>query len=224
MNLPLETADLIAGVLGFLFTVALLSYLIDDNPLYRVALHIFIGVSVGYGTLVVAYQVILPRLAEPLQSGSPVEMGLALMPLALFLFLALKLSPRTARLGNISTAFLLGVGTAIAVGGAVFGTLIPQMQATWLSILPGAAGGFLNNLIVIVGTVTALLSFQFWWFGREGNEERLPATVMKWLSTVGQGFVVVALGTVYGGLILSGIAVFGERLSSIMQWFTTLGG
>lgn len=224
MILSPETADLVAGVLGFLFTVALLSYLIGDNPLYRVALHIFIGVSVGYGTLVVFYQIILPRLVEPLQSGSPTAMGFALMPLALFLFLALKLSPRTARLGNVSTAFLLGVGAAVAVGGAVFGTLIPQIQATWLSILPGAAGGFLNNLIVIVGTVTALLTFQFWWFGREGAENRLPAVAMKWLSSVGQVFIVVALGTVYGGLILSGIAVFGERLSFIAQWLTALGG
>ena len=48
-------ADLIGASLGFFFTLALLSYLIGDNPLYRIALHVFIGVSVGYILLVIIY-------------------------------------------------------------------------------------------------------------------------------------------------------------------------
>ena len=216
--------DLVTGALGFFFTIALLSYLIGDNPLYRVALHIFIGVSVGYGALVVIYQVLVPRLLEPLRSGNPSAVAAAAMPLALFLFLVLKLSPRLAPLGNVSTAYLLGVGTAVAVGGALLGTLIPQVQSTWLSILPGAAGGFLNNLLIIAGVVTALLYFQFWQPGRQPGAREPRAGLMRWVAGAGQAFIVIALGAVYGGMILSGIAVFSERLAAVAQWIMGLIG
>jgi len=222
MTLSPATADLIAGALGFLFTVALLSYLIGDNPLYRIALHIFIGVSVGYAALVVVYEVLIPRLVEPLRSGDMTAAALAAMPLALFLFLVLKISPKAAPLGNLSTAYLLGVGTAVAVGGALAGTLVPQVQATWLSILPGAQGGFLNNLILIAGVVCTLAYFQFWVRGRSDDGQPRRGPLMRWLAGAGQAFIVVALGTAYAGMILSGIAVLSERLTGLSEWITTV--
>lgn len=222
MTLSPATADLVAGALGFLFTVALLSYVLGDNPLYRAALHIFIGVSVGYATLVVIYEVLVPRLVEPLQSGDATAAALAAMPLALFLFLVLKFSPKAAPLGNVSTAYLLGVGIAVALGGALAGTLVPQVQATWLSILPGAEGGFLNNLILIVGVVSTLAYFQFWVRGRGEEDEPRRGPVVRWLALAGQVFIVTALGSVYAGMILSGIAALSDRLTGISEWITAV--
>ena len=45
MAIPL---DLITAVLSFLFTLLIFSYLIGDNPLFKIALYIFVGVSSGY--------------------------------------------------------------------------------------------------------------------------------------------------------------------------------
>src|SRR5262245_22866797 len=123
------TPDLIGGVLAFFFTVALLSYLIGDDPVYRVALHIFIGVSVGYVALVIIYQALLPRLFQPIINGATTGnwliVGLAAMPLVLFILLLMRLSTRFRGVGNFAVAFMIGVGTAVAIGGAVTGTLIP---------------------------------------------------------------------------------------------------
>ena len=58
--------DLVAGILGFIFTLLIFSYLIGDNPLFRVAIYIFIGVSSGYIAAVALWQVIIPRLLYPL--------------------------------------------------------------------------------------------------------------------------------------------------------------
>ncbi len=218
MTLTPGQVELISGVLSFFFTVALLSYLIGDNPLYRLALHIFIGVSVGYVALVVLYQVLVPRLATPLLSGNPALIGLTLVPLVLFAFLALKISPKTAAVGNISLAFLLGVGVAVAVGGAVTGTLFPQIRSTWLSVMPGAEGGFLNNMIIIIGTVTTLLYFQFWLRDETVLSGAMRIPIMRFLADIGQGFVVLTLATIYGGMILSGIAIFSERLIALYRW------
>jgi hypothetical protein len=110
----------------------------------------------------------------------------------------------------------------VAVGGALMGTLLPQIRATWLSILPDTRGIFINNLIVIVGTVTTLLTFQFWLRGQTAHGEAGRGNVMRILTTIGQGFLVITLGVVYGGMILSGIAIFGERLAALVAFVTGL--
>jgi hypothetical protein len=214
--------ELLTGLLSFVFTVGILSYVVGDNPLYRLTLHLFIGVVVGYGTLVIIYQVLQPRLIAPLFSGNISIIALTVIPLVLFIFLALKISPRTAPLGNISVAYLIGVGTAVAVGGALTGTLVPQVGAAWVSILPGAPTNFLNNFILVVGTITTLLYFQFWLRGRTAVGEIQRVAVLHWLSVVGQFFLTVTLGVIYGGMILSGLAIFGERISALSQWITGL--
>jgi hypothetical protein len=222
MTLTPVQAELLTGVLSFCFTVALLSYLIGDNPLYRLVLHIFIGVAVSYGILVVIYQVLRPRLITPLSSGDPLIIAAATVPLMLFLFLIMKLSPRTAALGNLSTAFLLGVGTAVAMGGALLGTLIPQVQATWLSVLPDSSGRFISNIILVVGTVTTLAYFQFWYRKNPASGQVKRTGITGVVAAVGQIFLVITLGAIYGNMILAGIAVFSERLAAVYGWVAAI--
>jgi hypothetical protein len=218
MTLSPDQVNLLTGILSFFFTVALLSYLIGDNPLYRLALHIFIGVSVGYATLIVIYQVLQPRLITPLKSGNFTIVALASVPLMLFLFLVMKINPRTAALGNSSVAYLIGVGTAVAVGGAITGTLLPQIQSTWVSLMPNTSPEVINNVIIVLGTITTLLAFQYWLRGQTSGGEAKRVAILRLLSTTGQIFVVITLGVVYGGIILSGIAIFSQRLMALYDW------
>ncbi|MDP2995015.1 MAG: hypothetical protein Q8N46_07850, partial [Anaerolineales bacterium] len=125
-----NVVDLITGGISFLLTLMVLSYLIGDNPAFRVAVYIFIGVSAGYAAAVAWHQVLFPRLIVPLLSGNWADRLLTVVPLVLGLLLLFKLSPRTSRLGTPSMAFLVGVGAAVAVGGAVMGTLFPQARAS----------------------------------------------------------------------------------------------
>jgi hypothetical protein len=212
-------ADFLGGALGFFFTVALLSYLIGDNPLYRVALHLFIGVSVGYVTLVVIYQAILPRVVAPLQSGGVPAIVLALIPVLLFLFLLLRIGERTAFLSKITIAFMLGVGTAVALGGAVIGTLIPQIRSTSLA---GDTLGLISGLIVVVGTIATLIYFQFWLRGRSASGDAQRAALMRIAGQIGQGFLMLTFGVIYGGMILSGIVILSERLMALYGWALNL--
>lgn len=217
MTLELPSIDFIGGVLGFLFTVALLSYLLGDNPIYRLALHTFVGVAAGYIALIVIYQVLTPRLIVPLTSGDLENAYLSVVPLVLFVFLIFKLSPRTASLGNISIAYMVGVGTGVAVGGAVTGTLIPQVRLTWLS-----GESFVNAVLILAGTVTTLIYFQFWMRGETSGGTAERVTPMRFLADAGQVFLVVTLGVIYGGMILSGIAIFSERLMAMVEWVSSI--
>ena len=47
-ELGIDFTSLIGGALGFLLTLCVFSYLLGDNALFRIAIHIFIGTAAGF--------------------------------------------------------------------------------------------------------------------------------------------------------------------------------
>lgn len=155
--------DLIWMIVSFILTLCVFSYLFGDNPIFRFVTGILIGVSAGYFAVVIIYQVLLPRLVIPLLQGSIV----ALIPLFLSGLLLTKLSPRLSKLGNLSMAYLVGAGAAIAIGGAVLGTLFTQVKGAINSFTPITTNSTQNWLLLIeggfilLGTIASLVYFNF---------------------------------------------------------------
>ena len=85
--------DLIAGFIAFIFTLFIFSYLIGDNPLFRIAVYIFVGVSAGYVASVACRQVIWPDLLVPLITGTFAQKPLLAIPLILSVLLLTRISP-----------------------------------------------------------------------------------------------------------------------------------
>jgi len=217
--------DLVSGVISFLLTLMILSYLIGDNSAFRVAVYIFVGVSAGYVAAVAWWQVLYPKVFLPLLTGNFVERLLALIPLIFGALLLMKLSPRTAWLGNLSVAFLVGVGAAVAVGGAVMGTLIPQTQASFNVFNPTNAGeSWLARLffgaILLVGTITTLVYFHFGAKATPGGPKR--ARLVIWLGWIGQVFIAITLGVLFAGVFAAAMTALIERLNSIWFFLSTV--
>lgn len=210
------TADLIGLVAGTVLSLLVLSYILGDNPLYRLALHLLVGATVGYGvavTTVTVFQIVLPSL----RSQSP-DRFRVLIPLILGLLLLLKGFPRWSAWGNGSTALLVGVGAAVAVGGALVGTIIPQTAAVgslsgWLR---GGSAGLINGLIGMVGTVGALLALAF-------GVPRRPTLRRIWdgsagaLGQVGRLFLLAAFGTAFGMALTASLTVLVGRVYAIVM-------
>src|SRR5512135_1074058 len=121
--------DLLSSAVAFLLTVMVLSYLIGDNPAFRVAVHLFVGVAAGYAAAVAWWQVLWPDLLAPLLTGSPETRVALVIPLVLSGLLLMKAWPPLTRLGMPALGFLVGAAAAVAVGGAVQGTILPQTAA-----------------------------------------------------------------------------------------------
>jgi len=69
MNLAdISILDLAGTFLGFVLTLMTFSYVFGDNALFRIAIHIFIGVSAGYAAIIAWYSVIWPQLVMPIIS------------------------------------------------------------------------------------------------------------------------------------------------------------
>ena len=216
--------DLVTGFLSFLLTLMILSYLIGDNPAFRVAVYIFVGVSAGYVAAVAWWQVIYPKVLLPLLTGSFIERLLALVPLVLGFLLLMKLSQRTAWMGNVSVAFLVGVGAAVAVGGAVMGTLIPQTQASYTVFNLTGGGSLLARLffgvIMLVGTITTLVYFHFGARATAGGPQRSKLVI--WLGWIGQVFIAITLGVLFAGVFAAAMTALIERMNSIWYFLTSV--
>jgi hypothetical protein len=224
MPVPLSF-DLIPGIVSFLLTLMILSYLIGDNPLFRVAVYIFVGVSAGYAAAVAWWQVLFPRLFLPLITGGFPERLFSLVALILGVLLLMKLAPRTAALGNLSIAFLVGVSAAVAVGGAVMGTILPQTQASIkLFDLSGAGKFWLERFffgtLMLVGTITTLVYFHFGARSTPDGPQRSRLVIV--LGWIGQVFIAITLGVLFAGVFAAAMTALIERLNFIWSFLAKL--
>jgi hypothetical protein len=220
--------EFIGLALGFLLTILIFSYLLGDNPFFRLAIHIFIGISAAYVALVTINNVIIPRLILPLINNTGGERLLSIIILIPSVFLFIKITPlRNA--GNWAVAILVGIGAAVAVGGAITGTLFPQILGTINSVDPSAYtitttrwDLAINGIIIVIGTISTLIYFHFGTQDIPGHsKERLR--VIENISQVGKIFIAITFGALYASLYLSALAALVERLSFIWDFLNLIG-
>lgn len=225
----LNLAELAGAVCGLAFTLAVFSYLLGDNPLFRVAIAIFVGVTAAYALVVTWYNVLWPQLVIPLLSGSRSELLFALAPVGLSLLILLKAFPKWSSLGNPAMAFLVGVGAAAAIGGAVLGTLIPQANAS-INLLDVRAAGqsgmpwmikLAEGTVILVGTLSSLVYFHFGSRRAPGEPPRRSEAI-EVVSWVGQLFIAIAFGVLFAGVYAAALTAFLERVQSILAFFLPL--
>ena len=207
---------LIGPVIAALLGLFVLSYVVGDNLLYRLALHIFVGAMIGYAGGIIVRDVLL-GMALPGLLSNPVSV---VIPLTLGLLLLFKGLPRQAFVGNVSVAFLIGVGAAVAMGGALLGTVVPQVQATARALgsasLNAQRFGLLDGLMVVCGTVCTLLAFTFT-ASEPGSDGALWQKVLGVTARIGRFILVFAFGVAFAGVLTAALSVFIGRMHAFFD-------
>ena len=157
----LATIDIVGAWVGIFLTFCILSFLYKDNPFYKLAEHVFIGTSIGYGVAQQYYDVLRPKLVERLGHSE----WLALIPLVLVVMLLTKaLNKRWAWIGRYPVAFVVALYAGIqinAVAQSDLGAQIERASATLdapkvdlnhaseaeLGKLPGVSPGVARQII-----------------------------------------------------------------------------
>lgn len=214
--------DLIWMVVSLVLTLLVFSYLFGDNLLFRLAAYIFVGVTAGYVTTIVVYQVIWPRIVLPLVNGTLSERILAAVPLLLGVLLLFKLFPQVSQVGSIPMGYLVGMGAALAVGGAIMGTLFGQVEGAIamfdMEAWPAGntVGRWVEAVILLIGTLAALISFHFSARRQPATEQQRPAW-LEVLAKIGQAFIAITFGALFAGVYLAAIAALVDRLGFIKE-------
>jgi len=220
------SSELLSAVVSFVVTVLILSYLIGDNPLFRATIYVFVGVSAGYVAAVAWNQVIQPLLIQPIWSrtvfSDSLQAILLFFPLVGSALLLGKASPRLSKLGQLPMAYLAGVGAAVAIGGAVLGTILPQTTATFsgfdvkAAVSHGITPAFmmLNGALILLGVIGTLAYFHF------GTRQKADGStsqniVVKVLTLVGSIYIAITFGVLFAGVYMAALTALIERMDSL---------
>jgi hypothetical protein len=196
------TLQQVATIAGAVLTIMIFSYLLGDNFIYRIAISIFIGASAAYVLIVSVESVLLPWIDTTiLNPAAPWLRVVGLIPFLIGVLLLFKASPRLSRVGNVGLVAVLGIGTSLALVGAINGTLLPLAQGSAVS-----QGDPLSTIIAVIGTTTVLIYFTYVGVRRPGGEVEQPLYV-RGPGLVGQAFIVITLGATYALLIISALTV-----------------
>ncbi|OGC76736.1 MAG: hypothetical protein A2Z27_03030 [candidate division Zixibacteria bacterium RBG_16_50_21] len=186
--------------LGAFFTLCIFSFLYKDNPFYKLAEHVFVGISAGYGVALEFQNVFLPNLWNPLTKEGKLIM---LVPLVLGVLLFTRFVSRISWLSRWSIGLLIGIYSGIAIIGFGSGDLVAQIHG---NLLPLWGGNDLltlfNNWILTVGLITCLIYFFF------SKEHKGSFGI---LARVGIYFLMLSFGASFGYTVMSRMSLLIGR-------------
>lgn len=200
--------ELLPIIAGLLLTLFIYSYIVGDNPLYRIAVHLLVGISAAYAAVVVVRTVFVPVFDEILAAPTDPANLVWLVPLLLSILLLLKFIRPLAWAGNSSVGILVTAGAAVALVGVVSGTLIPQLLQT------GNTNPVLG-LVTALLTIAVLLYFQFTGRPDQDGEDRAPAW-RRLIAGIGQATIMITFGALFAGAFSTSLTLLVERVSFYM--------
>jgi len=213
-------SDLVGTFIGFTLTLFIFSYAWGDNPFFRIATNIFVGAAAGYALVITINNIVIPHLINPLLSDSRNEIVFAILYLIPCALIFAKLSPRLSTFGSPALAILVGIGAAAAIGGAVIGTLSPQVAAS-INIFENP--NFINAVIILIGTLTVLVFFHFGVVKKSFRGFQTDK-VMQGIRRTGQVFIAITFGAVFSGIYFAALTALIERISYLWTFLYELLG
>jgi hypothetical protein len=207
---------------GALLTLFIFSFLYKDNPLYKLAEHLFVGISAGYYIVLNYWTVIQQNLVTPLReafgghvAGGPfhAQQGdyrvFLVLPGLLGILLFTRLFGRGAWLSRWSLAVIIGVYAGLKTTGFAQGDLVAQVQGSLQPLwIAGHFWASVNAVLFTLGLVTSLL---FFFYSREHKG------LLGGVSRVGVWFLMISFGAGYGYTVMSRVSLLIGRFQFLIE-------
>ncbi len=213
-------------------TLSIYSFLYKDNPLYRFAEHLFIGISVGYGIVLAIHQGFIPLAWKPFWQAITLQniTGIwVIIPIAFGLLFFARLSPRHTWLIRYPIAILIGYGSGIAITNVLRANIFEQTRGTLVpfgkmtetiapngEIIPALTTfEIFSAILMVIGVVCTLTYFFF------SVEHRGP---IKGMSKIGIAFLMIGFGSAFGNTVMGRVALLIQRVDFLMfEWIASIG-
>ena len=186
------------GTLAAAFlTLAIFSFLYRENPFFRFAEHLLVGLSAGYFTVIAVQGTLAPKVLEPFESGD----WWVAIPFVLILLILGRLTEKTRPASRIPLAMVIGAGAGLAVPALLQARILVQMAASMKPLDSASA------VLILLGLVATLIYFFFsrehkGWWGR--------------LAAVGTWYLMIFFGATFGNTVMSRISLLIGRLEFLL--------
>lgn len=190
--------------IGAFLTLAIFSFLYKDNPLYRFAEHLFVGVANGYYIALYWHNSLRPNLFEPLGQGQLIY----LVPLLLGLMYFTRFIPKIAWLVRIPIGFMLGWSAGVSIPAEFQARVLKQLEGT--VVTPNNFANTLNGvwaLIIMFGVICTLVYF---FFSREHKGILGP------VSRLGIIFIMIGFGASFGYTVMARVSLLIGRIQFLL--------
>ncbi len=190
-------------------TLSLYSFLYKDNPLFKFAENLYVGVAAAYSLTQVWYTVLLADVVNPLSELDSESMSnlWLIVPTLLGLFMLTQLSSaKFSWLSRIAFAFVVGLGSGLAIPRTIAANVLAQLEPTMRPITATWEG--FDLLIILVGVVTVLVYFFF------SVEHTGPVGVA---SKIGIWFLMISFGASFGYTIMARLSLLIGRVGFLLE-------
>jgi len=185
-----------------ILTLSIFSFLYKDNPFYKLAEHVYVGVSAGFWVLYIWEFDVKPLMWDRFFSETGLERYILLIPGLLGAAMLMRWFPKISWVSRYAIAFTVGIGAGLGITGSIHGFILPQMRGTLLPFTNP------NNIILVVGVVTTILYF---FFSREHKG------ALGGAARVGIVFVMVSFGASFGYTIMARISLLIGRIYFLLH-------
>jgi hypothetical protein len=213
-------------------TLAILSFLWKENPVYRFFEHLFMGLTLGWGIVTTWTDSLVPRWFTPL-FGRDLAAGESYNPANLLWMLALAagtmwyfiFTRRLKWIARIIIGFFIGVGAGIGIQG-FFRLQLPQIAASfkplWVKTTNRAGEAALDlramfdNLVFLVTFYCSMAYFLFT-FKRDRS-------VLKHTASAGRWLMMIAFGAMFGTTVMARLSLLIDRIQFLLEdWLGLVG-
>ena len=195
-----------------LLTLSIFSYLYGDNPFYKAAEHIFVGVSAGYVFTITFWDTIWPNLFGrlfPDYVGAGFEFDITyIFPLILGVFMLFRLSKKYDWLSRISIAYIVGMMAGLKFYVFLNSNLLTQIKSSTVN-LSDTYFSIFNDIIILVGVISGLVYF---FFSKEHT-----GTLGK-ISRIGVYFLMIKFGASFGFAVMGRISLLIGRFEELIEF------
>ena len=237
-TVPATSSDRISGVAdvswsrtigiwtGAFFTLCIFSYLYKDNPFYKLAESVVVGVSAAYAMVVGFWTTIIPNLfgklfpawiqswAMPGLSAERTESWyLYIVPLVLGGMLLWRLSPVGGWIARWPLAFIIGTTAGIRLVGFIQADFLSQISSSIVPLIAMSDKGFdfWQSVRNIVGFVSVLVCLVYFFFSVE------HVGLAGKVSRVGIWVLMITFGAAFGYTVMGRIALLAIRLEFLFD-------
>jgi hypothetical protein len=184
-------------------TLCIYSFLYKDNPFYRFAEHLFVGVSAGFTIAVAWHQTFMRLIYNPIIAEGNF---FVLIPTAIGLMMFSRFVPKYRWLIRWPLAFMIGVGAGASIPRIMQSMIFEQVGATLKPLNFTLAT--VDLIIIALGVLCTLIYFFF------SVEHKGPIGIV---SKVGIFFLMVSFGAAFGYTVMARISLLIGRVYFLLH-------
>ena len=204
---PSDAAGVVGTWVAALLTIVVFGRIFGERRVFALGQYLLAGLATGYLAVLAVREVLIPRLVGPLLGDAGAHLALWLALPLVVAMVGVGYLPR--RVAAVPVALLVGGIAAFALGGAVVGTVLPQLAAG--IVAPGGTGTVVNGLVALIISALVLVSFV------HGVPRR---RVTAAAAAGGRWLVIGGLGAWLGYLLVSRLTLVVDRIGFLaFDWF-----